>query len=336
MSAVRVDQDVVSTRTDELAVTSFRAMASPVNLTVVRPGPRAESCLERAAAVIREVERTCTRFDPTSPLSEANAEPDRWHDVPFVLAAAVGEAERAYRETDGLFDPRILDVLIGWGYDRSLPFAEGSVTRDPAGIPVLDAPSRADGVETWRPDVVERNGVWRLHLGGRPIDLGGIGKGLAVRWAEAEMAGAGLGHCVDAGGDLALSGVGPDGDAWRVGVEDPAGRTEYVLVLDITDTGCATSSTKLRRWRAGGAPVHHLVDPRTRRPGGDGIAAVTVVAPDPGLSEVWSKALFLTGVADIRSRAEELGLAAAWVGVDGTVGTTTAMDPMVIWRRADV
>jgi thiamine biosynthesis lipoprotein len=323
-------------RVDDVAVVTFEAMASPITLTVVGPGPDAASHLARAQQVVRDVGRICTRFDPASALSRANAAPDRWHDVPTTLAWAVAEAARAYRETDGLFDPRILDVLLSWGYDRSLPFASSDVDRGPAAVPALGPSHRIESVTSWQPEVVQTDGQWRLRLGGTPIDLGGIGKGLAARWAAAELAGAGRGFAVDLGGDCAFGGQSPDGGAWRVGVEDPTGQADLVLALEVTDTGCATSSVRLRRWRANGVPVHHLIDPRTRRPGGDGLLAVTVVAPDPAWSEVWSKTLFLAGPTGVRSRAEELGLAAAWVAADGTVGTSTRMDPTVIWRRADV
>src|SRR5450830_1399104 len=246
------------------------------------------------------------------------------------------EAHRAYRETGGLFDPRVLDVLLSWGYDRSLPFGSGEVDRTASSVPMAPLPDSPDGAFPWWPEVAHGDIGWRLNLAGQPIDLGGIGKGLAVRWAAAELANAGQGYSVDAGGDCAFGGVGPDGDGWHVGVEDPADPDQLLLVLDLIDTGCATSSTRLRRWRVGGTPVHHLVDPRTRRPGGDGLVAVTAVASDPAWSEVWSKTLFLAGAAEIRSRAERLELAAAWVEEDGTVGTTAQLDPMVIWRRGDV
>ena len=318
----------------EPVVRSFRAMASPVTLTVVGPGSAAVACLDRAERVIREVERTCSRFDPTSALSRANDAPDRWHVVPASCATALAEAARAHDETHGLFDPRILDVLVGWGYDRSLPFLAGGVETDPAGIGPLISSGAVEPMPAWRPQIVEHDGTWRVHLGGRPVDLGGIGKGFAVRWAAAELARAGAGYAIDAGGDCAFGGIGPGGGGWHVGVEDPADPDGFILVLDVTDTGCATSSTRLRRWHVGGSQVHHLVDPRTRRPGGDGLAAVTVVAADPAWSEVWSKSLFLTGSGGIRARAEQLGLAAAWVQDDSTVGTTTALDSTVIWRRA--
>lgn len=304
---------------------SFRAMASPVELRVVDPHPHAATCLERAELVVLEVARHCSRFDPTSALSRANAAPDAWHAVPGMLADAVLEAERAHRETDGLFDPRVLDSLLAWGYDRSLPFAEGDVTTA-ASAPAMSL------VERWRP--MTRPGARpALRLGGRPIDLGGIGKGLAVRWAAAELAGSGASWLVDAGGDEYLGGAGPAGNGWRVGVEDPLGGTSPVLVLAVRDAGCATSSTRLRRWTSAGTPVHHLVDPRSGRPGGAGLASVTVVGPDAAWAEVWSKTLFLAGAGAIGTAAQDRGLAAAWVTTDGIVGTSPAMDPLVVWRR---
>ena len=323
-----------TTTTIPVSDCTFRAMASAIALTVVDPGPSAASALGRAEAAIREVEATCSRFDPASALSRANAAPDEWHVVPAATARAVGEAARAYIETGGLFDPRVLQVLLRWGYDRTLPFEEGFVHDGAAGRPGLSATEPHGAAPgPWAPQILEHDGVWQLHLGGQPIDLGGIGKGLAVRWAAAELAAAGRGFLVDAGGDVAVGGVSPDGGRWRVGIEDPAGGPEPVLVLEVTDTGCATSSTRLRRWRSGGEQVHHLVDPRTGRPGGVGLASVTVLHPDPASAEMWAKALFLSGADGIRAAAGALGAPAAWVGVDGSVGTSAAMNPLVTWRR---
>ena len=317
----------------EVVTRTLRAMASPIILRVAGPGPHARDALDRAVEIIREVERSCSRFAPTSPLVRANAAPDRWHLVPQTLASAITEAERAHRETDGLFDPRILDTLLAWGYDRTLPFARELQVTVSAPVGAAGRPEPAPATP-WRPELVRSLDGTRAHLGGTAIDLGEIGKGLAVRWAAAELAGAGSGYLVNAGGDCAFGGRAPDGGPWRVGVEDPAGGLDPLLVLELTDAACATSSIRLRSWVADDAPVHHLVDPRTRRPGGEGLTAVTVVAPDPAWAEVRSKTLFLAGAAGVRARAEELGLAAAWVGSDGAVGTSTALAPMIVWSAS--
>lgn len=312
----------------------FRAMGGDVRLTVVGPGPGAEDALAAARAVVEQVEAACTRFRP-GPLTEANADPGAWHRVPAILASAVLEARRAYEATGGAFDPRVLDVLLAWGHDEAL--AGGPAAVPPPAWPATLLPSGVRLASTerpWQPVVRQDVDGWHLHLAGQPIDLGGIGKGLAVRAAAAALRDAGRGALVDAGGDLVVVGDGPAGD-WRVGVEDPAGGDAPLLVLGLRDTACATSSVHRHSWLAGGRPVHHLVDPRTGQPGGDGLAAVTVIGPDPAWAEVWSKSLFLAGAAHVRAAAEHAGLAAAWVHRDGAVGLTESFAEHVTWRNDD-
>lgn len=314
---------------DAVAVRHLRAMASSITLALTHPVKDAEAQLDRAEATLREVERTCSRFDDKSALSAVNAHPDSWHDAPVPLAGAVLAAHRAYQATEGLFDPRVIDTLTRWGYDRTLPFDDPDL--DLGGVSV--SPAAPPPATEWRPQVVEGQLGWRVHLGGTPIDLGGIGKGLAVRWAAEELAATGRGVLVDAGGDCVVKGVAPHGGAWRIGVEDPHDGPSPLLVLEVSDAACATSSIRRRRWRVAGEQVHHLVDPRTRRPGGHGLAAVTVVTSDPAWAEVWSKALFLSGADQIRNRAEEQELAALWIDAKGAIGTSSAMDPLITWRR---
>jgi len=323
------------TETDAASRTEvFRAMGSEVTLTVVGPGPDADDALAAARAAVEQVDAACTRFLP-SPLTAANADPDAWHAVPATLATAVLEARRAHEATGGVFDPRVLDALLAWGHDEALAGGPAAVPAPVWPATMLPSGLRLAAVDRpWQPRARQESDGWRLHLHGQPIDLGGIGKGLAVRAAAEALRGAGRGALVDAGGDLVVIGDGPAGD-WRVGVEDPAGGDAPVLVVSLRDTGCATSSVHRHSWLAGDRPVHHLVDPRTRRPGGEGLAAVTVLGPDPAWAEVWSKSLFLAGAAHVRERAEDAGLAAAWVRRDGVVDMTDGFTQHVTWRNDD-
>jgi len=323
--------------TDTAVVGTVRAMACDVAVHV--PDDRATGCsvetVDAALHVFRSVHRACTRFEADSPLMRANRAPDRWHHVPAVLFDAVREAHDAYARTHGRFDPRVLADLERLGYDRSLGFEHGPVTTGPTG-----AGRRSRG--PWRPRF--RGGARpQLHLGGAPVDLGGIGKGLALRWAADRLAAATTApFLLDAGGDGVCRGSGADGDGWRVGVETPLeqatdavggrGPGAPVAVLSLSDRAVATSSTRLRRWTADGRHAHHLIDPRTGRPGGRGLVAVTVVADDPARAEVLTKSLFLAGAGSVAGEARRRSVAALWVDVDGTVSTSGAMDRYVIWR----
>ena len=284
------------------------------------------STVTGALGVFASVDATCTRFNASSPLMKANAHPDRWHRVPPVLFQAVVAAHRAHQQTRGWFDPRVLGDLIRLGYDWSLPFGDGEVVT--AGRAVV---RRQLG--SWRPRFHGGRHP-EMHLGGLPIDLGGIGKGLAVRWAAEQLDGAIDSYLIDAGGDCVCRGWGPEGDGWRIGIEDPRGGQGPIAVLELRDMACATSSIRVRHWRSGERTVHHLVDPRTGSPGGSGLIAVTVVATDPADAEVLSKTLFLHGRDGIAGAAARRNAAAMWVDAGGGIGETRRLSHHVLWRAA--
>jgi thiamine biosynthesis lipoprotein len=272
--------------------TTFAAMATDV--TVRTRGQSHTVLAELARAVFVAVEAQCSRFDSRSPLMRANAAATEWCTVPAWCFAALKEAEAAYRITGGAFDPRVMNHLMALGYDHTLPFGSRRITCLPAGP---DAPPLT---RRWRPSFDEKRQA--VRIGSLPVDLGGIGKGLALRWAAELIGRAPEGAMIEAGGDCWLGGDGPQPPGWQVGIEDPGGGVEPIAVLSLRDLACATSSVRVRSWRVGGRSVHHLIDPRTGRPGGRGLLAVTVVHPDPALAEVLSKAVFRPAVPELWRR----------------------------------
>jgi thiamine biosynthesis lipoprotein len=190
---------------------------------------------------------------------------------------------------------------------------------------------------------VARRGKWNplfvralraVHLRGEAIDLGGIGKGLAVGRCAIELARDRRDFLIDAGGDCYCAGRSAGGTPWRVGVEDPFGGADPVAVLEVSDRAVATSSTRLRHWRVGATQVHHLIDPATGQPGGTGLRSVTVVGPEPAWAEVWAKVLFLRGRDGIAGAAEHGQLEALWIDDQGEVGVSGALGPTMIWSRS--
>jgi thiamine biosynthesis lipoprotein len=169
-----------------------------------------------------------------------------------------------------------------------------------------------------------------------PIDLGGIGKGLALRWAAGRVIGAGVGRfLLEAGGDLVARGRSPEGGPWLVGIEDPAGAPDPLAVILVDDGAVASSSVRVHAWVVDGRPVHHLLDPATGEPAEPGLLAVTVAGPDPAWAEVWSKSLFLAGSDDIAGEARRRGLAAWWVTTGGSLEMTPAARVRTAWERDD-
>ena len=238
------------------------------------------------------------------------------------LERAVVTADRARRVTGGRFDPRILGDLEALGEHG-------------ADVGLETQPGAVDDDRRWLDEPITRR-IGRGYLSlDRPIDLGGLGKGLALRWAAARSQRLGVaGFLIDAGGDVVVRGHRPDDGPWRIGIEDPAAPTESPLaVVELDDLAIATSSIGNRRWEHDGRSVHHLIDPTTGQPAWNGLLAVTVAERDPAWAEVWSKTLFLAGGMTIADEARRRGAAAWWVRDDGILEMTAAARSSTIWVR---
>lgn len=290
-------------------------MGSPLRLTLAGSRDPARAW-DAVTDEFRAAEAAMTRFSPSSGLTRLNATAGAGALVPVDrrLGHAVATCDRAARVTGGRFDARIVVDLERLGDDGVLQRAPHARGRRGTATRLVRARCR-DG---------------RVAIDD-PVDLGGIGKGLALRWAATRLEGLGeRDFLLDAGGDIVARGAPPDG-AWRVAIEDPAGAIDALAIVGLGSDAIATSSVRRRRWLAGGREVHHLIDPATGRPAAGNLLAVTVADRDPAWAEVWSKALFVAGRAAIGPLARGRGLAAWWVADDGTLGMTPAARPRTLW-----
>ncbi len=286
-------------------------MGSPLAVTV--PAPLVADAWRIVEGVFGAAERDLTRFDRESALSRLNRAAGTGTLLPVtpLLARALAAAQRAYRLSDGLFDPRIVGALEAAG--------------EHAGVALPPSPPHLLPGERWL-----RLDPRRLRAAlAAPIDLGGIGKGLALRWAARALRRADIvSFLVEAGGDLVAGSPAPD-DTWQVALRDPA-RRDPLAVLELRrPAAIATSSIALRQWRAAdGTLGHHLIDPRTGAPAGTRLRAVTLAAADPAWAEVGTKLLLLRGSLELPADAPP-----AWLLTeDGRLLCSAAAASLTAWQ----
>jgi thiamine biosynthesis lipoprotein len=279
-------------------------MGSPLRVTVPGLDDRAA---DAAWAIVQRTfstaEDALTRFHSTSPLSRLNRRAGAWTPVPARLSTALVAAWRAYRTTAGRFDPRIIGALEAAG--------------ERAGVDLPASPTRLGADERWLA-IDARRGRARVAA---PVDLGGIGKGLALRWSATALRRAGFARfLVAAGGDVVAAGTGPSDRAWVIGVADPRDPARIMATVELVDAAVATSSIAVRSWHHATRGLrHHLIDPATLEPAEPVWTAVTVVDGDPAWAEIHSKVAFLAG----RGIGAVLdGRRAWWIDASGALRAT--------------
>jgi thiamine biosynthesis lipoprotein len=296
-----------------LGTATFPALGTTAAVTVAR-----DSSLPRAAEIVgdelRRIDETCSRFRDDSELAHLN----RTAGTPFaaspLLYEAVAVALRAAARTDGDVDPTVGRCLGALGWDRD--FTVVIARRESPRLQIVPAAGwqrvRVDqALRTIRiPDGVE-------------LDLGATAKALAAdRCAQAVWDETRSGVLVNLGGDIALAGPAPRG-GWPIRVTDDhrSPVTAEGQTIALAAGGLATSSTTVRRWRAGDGEVHHIVDPRKGAPAREVWRTVSVAASDCVEANSAATAAIVRG-EDAVAWLERCGLPARLVRPDGATVRT--------------
>lgn len=287
----------------------WRAMGCTAELVVRAPEP--DAVADAVVALVGACERSWSRFDPGSDLCRLNRAAGRWVVVPERLWLALDAASGAWALTGGRFDPTVLGRLVELGYDRTFP-------RVPAAGPAVEGAGAVPGWGGVGLDPARR--AVRLPAG-TGIDLGGIGKGLAVDLAAELLTGRATAGCLSLGGDLAVRGPGPGVDGeWPVPVH-VAGGVE-LGTFPLVDEALVQSTTAIRRWSRGGRALHHILDPRTGRPAATDVATAVVTGPAAAPAEAVAKAAVVAGADAGLALLGSAGLDGWLLAEDGRRWTT--------------
>ena len=290
---------------------ALRSLGTSAVIVVAEPGalPAARRELVRE---LDAIDLACSRFRPDSELVALNGAAGSAVQVSPLLFEAVEVALRVARMTGGLVDPTVGRALRLSGYDRTFELVrsrDGETFRP-----------RFELVRGWRTVELERSRRLIRVPRGVELDLGATAKALAAdRASLAASRAAGAGVLISLGGDVAVAGPAP-APGWPVKIaEDHAAPLDAPgPTVSIRSGGLATSGTAVRRWRAGGVELHHIVDPRTGRPAETPWRAVTVAAASCVDANAASTAAVVLGNAAPAWLAER-HLPARLEGEDGTV-----------------
>ncbi|MEZ4864374.1 MAG: FAD:protein FMN transferase [Caldilineaceae bacterium] len=326
---------------------SFRAMGSQISLWVESSARAAQTAFAAVEQLFATHERTLSRFDPASELSTLNRSPNQWLPVSPLLWSVLTWALELAAQTDGLFDPTLLNAVEAAGYTRSFELLEADRAFTPMARQAQHRclPSTAAGQKGgWQ--AIQLDGVKqavKLPAGVR-LDFGGIGKGYTAQRAVELLSQ--WGAClVDAGGDI-VAGVAPQGlPGWPVAVAAPstlpaitpgaeveAGSAAAdeptapdLLELWLAEAALATSGVDYRRWRQAGRVRHHLIDPRTGEPAVTDVVTASILATEATVAEAWAKAALLLGMREGIQQLTEHQMAGLLAAVDGEVALTPVL-----------
>lgn len=277
------------------------------------------------AARLEHLDRAIfSTWTPDSELMQLNvAIPGVARAVSVELGQVLALASSIHALSEGAFDPTVGPLVRLWGFGV-----------DQTGDNMPSDTDIALAQEQTGMDALVLDGNSGTATPGRNIelDLSGIAKGYAVDDLARLLEGFGYDNYIfEVGGELRVSGAGPDGDGWTLAMEKP-GQGERSAMAAISSEGqtfALAASGDYRNFRImDGQRYSHEIDPVTGRPVTHNLAAVTVLASQAAIADAWATALMVLGPEKGLLLAEKNSVAAYFIMHEGDGFRTRASTDM--------
>ena len=193
---------------------------------------------------------------------------------------------KLYSETNGAFDITLSPVSKLWGFPHG-PYRVPDKTEIRTvlvhtGMNAIRWDSRTRRFSTDNPAIT--------------LDFGGIAKGYAAEKMAEILKKHNIRHALlNLGGNVKAIGTKPDHSPWRVAIQHPDAKTDYLGILSVSNLSVVTSGDYERYFEKDKIRYHHILNPRTGTPARSDLRSVTVVCEDCTLADGLSTALFVLG-----------------------------------------
>lgn len=230
-----------------------------------------------------------------------------WVTVSPLLCTVVAEAQALSSETDGAFDITVGPLVNLWGFGPAGSRDEPPTTAE------IEALLPRIGFDKIQADC-EIPALRKVHAD-LYVDLSAWAKGYAADILADVLVANGIENfLVEVGGELRVQGRNSSGQEWAVAIEKPMpdGR-EIHTILNISNTGLATSGDYRNYFEHDGLRYSHTIDPRTGRPVAHKLASVTVLHKSAAKADGLATALLVLGPKDGPNLAREIGVEAIFL-----------------------
>ena len=161
------------------------------------------------------------------------------------------------------------------------------------------------------------------------IDLGGIAKGYIADQIADFLRERGVKNAMlNFGGNVVTVGNKPDGSAWKVGLQNPLGKTgeDFWAFVESRDSTVVTSGIYERGFELDGKWYHHILDPHTGWPVQNNLLTVTACTKSSMLADALTTAMFVMGPTDGSQLAEKFSIGAVFLEKNNQVTYTKGLN----------
>jgi FAD:protein FMN transferase len=293
---------------------SFRALGTDIQIQIVlndaREKAKAQKDLQAAKEIYQEKEKIFSRFDSESEISRLNRHLKAWQTASPDICYLASQALYFHEISQGLYDPRVIEILEKIGYNSDFRGKDFSVEKQP------------EKFISFKKDLEQELKIKSKKIYfARRMDFSGIAKGYITDCVADHLKKQGWkSFLVDSGGDMFAAGKNAEGEKWKIAVE---GVPEEKLLLEISGKGIATSGISRKKWKIGSKKFHHLVNPKNPNYYSYELRTVSVIEKNTEEADGRAKTIVLMGKEKGLKFAEKNKIAAIFLDYKGNISITS-------------
>lgn len=239
--------------------------------------------------ILAEFNKTASLYDSTSIISRINNNEtdvvlnDIFMEI-FIKATNISD------ETNGMFDITVGPLVDAWGFG---PNISDSVNRNN-----IDSIRQFVG---YRKVWIENNRLVKQNEGIK-LDFNAIAQGYSVDLISKFLINKGIeNYLVEIGGEIYASGVNPDGEKWKIGIDKPIEGNQIAgmqihAILQIQNKAIATSGNYRKFYINNGVRYVHSINPHTGYPVKHNLLSATIISDDCMSADAYATACMVMGL----------------------------------------
>ena len=278
VSCVKVS-DFVGT----MYVANFSVFAMDTFIEIKTNSIPDKDVFENCETIVRDMEKAISKTIPDSDVYKLNNSGNRRVGINDNALTLMKLGFEVNDKTNGAFDITLEPVINLWNLksENFVPPQDSEIS-NALTLVGCDKFSFEDG------NVIKNNQNSK-------VDLGGIGKGLALEKVTHYLNSEGLTGVVSFGGSIGVFGEKENGEKWSIAIKSPFDETGTVGTLKLERGFVSVSGAYERNATYNGVLYHHIIDPYTGYPAVSDIASSVVICDSGALSDALSTALFVMG-----------------------------------------
>jgi len=244
----------------------------------------------------QSLEMQFSRFESGSDIFQLNQ--NRSLEMSLLMQQLLHLTKDLYKQTDGLFNPLLSPVHLGYNADFKTNGHEFENQKNNFNHNFSDLKFEGDTVTLAE---------------GQILDFGGFLKG----WVAERMTSfttSVYGSLINLGGDIYVSGKDLTTDTFSLQIDNPVNPAKPVLV-SLKDEALATSGTYKRKWH----DKHHIVDARIEDSSQSDLVSASVISVDGAQADALATVCIVLGSQKAVELLDQLDLKYVLIHTDGNI-----------------